>query len=283
MHRKKSWTTRIISWSWFILPLLICLALMLPRLASPQFNFEDDSISLQNAANVLAGKVDFSLLDPTNRFHPLYWLGFVLLYLLGGTHAFWFFLLNTLLLIASTRGMMYLVRSNGGTKLQASLTGALFALSGPVIETYYTVSKPEHVQLFWLLLSLILMQTAARRKMVSRWFFLLLTSGALFCTFLVKETTLVILPITAGWLALAAGGTLVYVAAAEVVHVHNESMGDVYKRYQREAMAIKRIYSEAHYSLYDYGRNVLASISFDLIHAARARRFWRCFLSILWY
>jgi len=65
-----------------------------------------------------------------------------------------------------------------------------------------------------------------------------------------------------------AGYAIAYVAEAEVVHVHDESVGDVYNRYWREAMALKRIYSEAHYSLYNYGRNLLANIGFDLLQAS---------------
>jgi len=74
-----------------------------------------------------------------------------------------------------------------------------------------------------------------------------------------------------------------YVAEAEVVHVHDETPRGVYNRYRREAMAFKQIYPEAHFSLYDFVRNVTASISFDLLHAARANVFWRSLGSIFWF
>jgi len=48
-------------------------------------------------------------------------------------------------------------------------------------------------------------------------------------------------------------------------------------------MAFKQIYPEAHFNLYDLVRNVTASISFDLLHAARARVLWRSFSSIFWF
>ncbi len=43
-------------------------------------------------------------------------------------------------------------------------------------------------------------------------------------------------------------------------------------RYRREAMAFKQIFPEAHFNLYDFARNTLTSIGFDLFHAARKRK-----------
>ncbi len=79
------------------------------------------------------------------------------------------------------------------------------------------------------------------------------------------------------------GHAIAYVPEAEVVHVHNETPRGVLNRYRREGMAFKRIYPEAHFSLYDFARNLLASIGFDLLHAARARRLWRSWPSIFWF
>lgn len=81
----------------------------------------------------------------------------------------------------------------------------------------------------------------------------------------------------------SAGCAISYVAEAEVVHVHHETPHSVLNRYQREAMAFKRIYPEAHFSLYDFARNVLSSIGFDLLHASRARQLWRNIPGILWF
>lgn len=79
------------------------------------------------------------------------------------------------------------------------------------------------------------------------------------------------------------GHAIAYVPEAEVVHVHNETPRGVLNRYRREGMAFKRIYPEAHFSLYDFARHLLASIGFDLLHAARARRLWRSWPSIFWF
>jgi rhamnosyltransferase len=70
--------------------------------------------------------------------------------------------------------------------------------------------------------------------------------------------------------ALGEDYRIAYVAEAEIIHVHNETWRGIYNRYWREAMAFKHIYPEAHFSLYDLSRNIVASINFDLLHAARA-------------
>jgi glycosyltransferase involved in cell wall biosynthesis len=80
-----------------------------------------------------------------------------------------------------------------------------------------------------------------------------------------------------------AGREVAYVAEAEVVHVHNETPRGVLNRYRREAMAFKRIFPEAHFNLYDFVRNVTASIGFDLLHARRARVLARSLASIFWF
>jgi rhamnosyltransferase len=79
------------------------------------------------------------------------------------------------------------------------------------------------------------------------------------------------------------GYRIAYVPEAEVVHVHEETPRGVLNRYRREAMAFKRIYPEAHFNLYDFTRNTVASIGFDLLHAMRLKTFFRCLPSILWF
>lgn len=80
-----------------------------------------------------------------------------------------------------------------------------------------------------------------------------------------------------------AGGAISYVAEAEVVHVHSETPRSVQYRYRREGMAFKHIYPEAHFSLYDFARNVFSSISFDLLHAMHERQLWHYLPGIFWF
>jgi len=79
------------------------------------------------------------------------------------------------------------------------------------------------------------------------------------------------------------GGAIVYVAEAEVVHVHNETPRGVFNRYRREAMAFKQIHPEAHFNLYDFARLTATNILSDLYHAAREGVLWKNLASIFWF
>lgn len=79
------------------------------------------------------------------------------------------------------------------------------------------------------------------------------------------------------------GYAIVYVAEAEIIHVHNETPRGVFNRYRREAMAFKRIYPESHFSVYDFLRLTTMNILSDLSHAARDRVLWKNLPSILWF
>ncbi len=65
--------------------------------------------------------------------------------------------------------------------------------------------------------------------------------------------------------ALEQGHAIAYLAEAEVVHVHAETPRGVKNRYEREGMAFKQIYPEAHFNLYDFFRSSISSIGFDIL------------------
>jgi rhamnosyltransferase len=79
------------------------------------------------------------------------------------------------------------------------------------------------------------------------------------------------------------GYKIAYVAEAEIVHIHNETPNGVYNRYRREAMALRRIYPEAHFNFYDFVRLTVTNILSDLWHAARDGVFLKSFVSIFWF
>jgi glycosyltransferase involved in cell wall biosynthesis len=79
------------------------------------------------------------------------------------------------------------------------------------------------------------------------------------------------------------GHEIAYVAEAEIVHVHNETPQGVFNRYRREGMAFKKIYPEAHFSLYDLMRLAAMNILSDLWHAGRERALWQNLRSIVWF
>lgn len=76
------------------------------------------------------------------------------------------------------------------------------------------------------------------------------------------------------------GGVLAYVAEAEIVHVHEENWRQVRNRYRREAMAMRRINKEAHFSLLDFIKLLPANVFNDLSHAMTEGRLLREFRSI---
>lgn len=79
------------------------------------------------------------------------------------------------------------------------------------------------------------------------------------------------------------GYEIAYVADAEIIHVHHETPQGVFNRYRREGMAFKRIYPEAHFSLYDFVRLTTMNVLSDLWHAAREGVLWRHLASIFWF
>jgi len=79
------------------------------------------------------------------------------------------------------------------------------------------------------------------------------------------------------------GQAIAYVAEAEIIHLHNETPKGVFNRYRREAMAFKRIYPEAHFSLYDVARMTGGNIANDLWQAGQQGLLLNSLLSIFWF
>ena len=79
------------------------------------------------------------------------------------------------------------------------------------------------------------------------------------------------------------GYKIAYVAEAEIIHIHNETPRGVYNRYRREAMAMRKIYPEANFNLYDFFRSSITNIFSDLWHAAREGVLLKSFASIFWF
>jgi len=67
--------------------------------------------------------------------------------------------------------------------------------------------------------------------------------------------------------ALRSGQKIVYAADAEVVHIHNEPARLIYNRYRREAIALKRIFPQERFSLWDFVRLLAANVASDCYHA----------------
>jgi glycosyltransferase involved in cell wall biosynthesis len=76
---------------------------------------------------------------------------------------------------------------------------------------------------------------------------------------------------------------LAYVGEAEVVHVHDETPREVFWRYRREAMALRRIHPHTHFRLTDLAWLFLANVVSDAWHARRAGRLGGVATEIVWF
>lgn len=63
------------------------------------------------------------------------------------------------------------------------------------------------------------------------------------------------------------GHHIAYAADAEIVHVHEETPRRIYNRYRREAIALKHIFPQEHFTLWDFVRLLIANTSSDYYHA----------------
>jgi hypothetical protein len=183
------------------LPFLLVVLIMLPRLLSPQFGFEDDGMSLAMARKALAGmRIDSD--DNLGFFRPFYWLGLVLEYWLGGTNPFWFYFVNLLVLIIIVVEIMVLIRLKGGNVIQSSLSAIVFVLSSPMVESFYTNSKPEAQQLMWLTSSLLSGHYLVHTKGNKRFAAIVVTTLFILFASLNKSTFIVLIPVSFAWLVL---------------------------------------------------------------------------------
>ena len=127
-----------------VAPIALAVSRQLPRLASPQFGLLDDGLTLQTGREVIGRwSSTLHLIPETGRFFPAYWLAYSAVFGIVGVRPLAFFTVNLLLLAGLLAVLARLVRLGGGTRLQAAIVAVLFAFSGPVVETFYTLSKAE--------------------------------------------------------------------------------------------------------------------------------------------
>jgi hypothetical protein len=194
----------------WLAPVVLAGLVMLPRLASPQFGFLDDGLTLQTGREVVGRWTSTLHLNPeTGRFVPAYWLAYGAIAGLVGVRPLAFFLVNVVILAALLVLLARLVRRSGGTPRQAAVAMVLFALGGPTIEGFYTLSKPEPPQLLWIGSALLATAAAIGAPPVRRAGLIALAAGLSLVAYATKETSLVLVPIALGWLGIewwASGG-----------------------------------------------------------------------------
>jgi len=182
------------------LPVILAILVMLPRLFFPNFGLFDDGKSIITAQRLAGGDWRFQFDATDARFRPIYWLSFAVIFNLFGEMPFVFFFVNMLALCVTTAALIGFLRRTGAKSLQAGLAGLFFVLSGSVIENYYTLSKGEGLQLFFIALSLWLVTFFQYKSLFRRKALLIAgVSVLLVCAALSKETSNIIFPISAAW------------------------------------------------------------------------------------
>lgn len=192
-------------WKWaaLLLPVVLSFAIMMPRLISPQFGLFDDPNSLTIWKQISQGEWNWLSEVGRGRFRPFFWLFFALIYRIAGENPFWFFMGNSLLFAFTTGSISYLVLRKTGKYSIAAAAGAFFALSGPIAESYYTLSKGEPLQLATILLSLVLIvKYHSARTRLGKIGLVVACTLATFLAMVSKETSLAMLPIALGWMVL---------------------------------------------------------------------------------
>ena len=185
-------------------PAVIAVLVMLPRLGSPHFGLLDDGVTLQTGRETIGRWASVVQLIPeTGRFFPAYWLVYSALFAVVGVRPLAFFGVNVLLLVALLVLLVRLVRLGGGSRRQAAVAAVLFAGCGPTIEAFYTLSKAEPLQLTWIALAILCAaSSAAARVPWRRGALLAFTVAALVLAYTTKETSVVLVPISLGWVAI---------------------------------------------------------------------------------
>ena len=184
----------------YIIPLVFCALFMLPRLTNPEFGLMDDGDTLQKANMILTG--DWGLGSEANagRFRPFYWYFHMILFKLFRTNPSGYFLVNFIVFALLLVGVIKLLIHRSSSKSAILIACVLFIFSGPITESYYTLSKYEIFQLVFIVYAILLYQLIAESRPLG--IKVLLGIGVLLLSLisiLTKETSLIMVAIYLGW------------------------------------------------------------------------------------
>jgi hypothetical protein len=140
--------------------LMMATGVMIPRLCEPNFGLLDDGVTIAAVSSLLqqfnAGNwgIILGFEGERGRFRPLYWLYYAIPYYLSGPSPFGFFVAQWLSLVLTGIVIFSAVEVTTKDPLAGALSSLFYILSPPVIENYYTLSKPEAPLVMWLAVSL---------------------------------------------------------------------------------------------------------------------------------
>jgi rhamnosyltransferase len=81
--------------------------------------------------------------------------------------------------------------------------------------------------------------------------------------------------------ALALGYKIIYKADAGVIHIHEESPKRIYRRYEREAIAFKRIFPEERFNIFTFFHLFISNVLHDSFYAIQNKVLWYNLKSII--
>jgi hypothetical protein len=116
----------------YLVPLLLCSLIMLPRLLDPHFGLMDDGEAIQKAYLIIDDQWDFGSETASGRFRPLYWYIHYVLFMIFGTNPLGYFYINYLVLVLLIMGVIKLLKIYGSSNPTILITCILFLLSGPI-------------------------------------------------------------------------------------------------------------------------------------------------------
>jgi len=183
-----------------IIPYVAALLIMLPRIWSANFGLLDDAVTLRTVGFI--HESGWGVWDlQTGRSRPVYWLYWVIAKAIAGDNPRIYYLLNTLILILTLWLIQHLILRVGGSNTHFLLASLVILSSIPAIESFYTISKSEPIQIVLVLLSFhgVLSLKKAKWKLQRPIAFSAIIIFTLLAA-LVKETTAILLPIAGLWL-----------------------------------------------------------------------------------
>jgi rhamnosyltransferase len=77
------------------------------------------------------------------------------------------------------------------------------------------------------------------------------------------------------------GYRIAYTAEGEIIHVHDETLRNIFRRYRREAITMKHIFPQTRFSLWNFTRLFTTNVMSDWYNAWHERGLWRNSGSIL--
>jgi hypothetical protein len=190
-------------------------AVMFPRLRSAQFGLLDDGITIEVSRRLIesAHTADVGAAlrfeAEEGRLRPVYWLYYAVQYAIFGESARGHFLANALVMLLTAISVAGTAAMATRSSLASLGAGLAYVFSPPVIESYYTLSKPEVPLALFLSASLCGWAGARAQWEAMRGRSRLLIAASalpLLLAYLTKETALAMVLVVGTWTAMGYSG-----------------------------------------------------------------------------